>query len=135
MADIRQTKETLLCKFSVYKYYALWSGQGAFPITKRQGFIVETVGKWIMAVGSVVASYFFGGWSGVQGASLVFGALHYLTGFAVAAMTGTLKNNMEWLGIARKALIFAMVVVGHLVDGILGDGHMFRMQSSFLYRE
>jgi phage-related holin len=61
----------------------------------------------------------------------VFVTLDYLTGFAVAAMIGTVKSNTGLLGIASKALIFATVDVGHLVDGILGDGHMFRMQSSF----
>lgn len=37
------------------------------------------------------------------------------------------------IGIARKVFIFAMVAVGHLVDGILGDGHLFRDTVAFFY--
>ncbi|WP_338067102.1 phage holin family protein [Paenibacillus silvae] len=94
---------------------------------------METVGKWILAVGSAAASYFFGGWSGVLGALLVFVILDYLTGIAAAGMSGTLKSNTGLFDIARKGLIFAMVAVGHLVDGILGDGHMFRDAIAFFY--
>ena len=33
---------------------------------------MENVGKWALAVGSWMLSYFFGGWSGVLGVLLVF---------------------------------------------------------------
>ncbi|WP_366290243.1 phage holin family protein [Paenibacillus sp. AN1007] len=94
---------------------------------------METVGKWIMAVGSSAASYFFGGWSGVLGVLLVFVILDYLTGIAAAGMTGKLESNVGMFGIARKVFIFAMVSVAHLVDGVLGDGHLFRDAVAFFY--
>lgn len=97
------------------------------------GSEMETVGKWLVAVWSTTASYFFGGWSGVLGVLLVFVALDYMTGFAAAAMTGTLKSNTGLFGIARKVFIFAMVSVAHLVDGVLGDGHLFRDAVAFFY--
>ncbi|WP_323374337.1 phage holin family protein [Paenibacillus sp. JNUCC31] len=59
---------------------------------------METVGKWIVAAGSAAAAYFFGGWSGVLGALLIFVVLDYLTGFAMAAMTG---HAQEQYGIVR----------------------------------
>lgn len=37
------------------------------------------------------------------------------------------------IGIARKVFIFAMVAVAHLVDGILGDAHMFRDSVAYFY--
>lgn len=86
-----------------------------------------------MAVSSATASYFFGGWSGVLGVLLVFVILDYLTGIAVAGMTGKLESNVGMFGIARKVFIFAMVSVAHLVDGVLGDGHLFRDAVAFFY--
>lgn len=112
-------------------YYALWSGQGAFHI--EGGSILETVGKWLLAVSSAAASYFFGGWSGVLGTLLFLVILDYVTGLAASGSEGKLKSKIGLIGIARKVFIFAMVAVGHLVDGILGDGHMFRDAVAFFY--
>nr|WP_258171870.1 phage holin family protein [Paenibacillus sp. MYb63] len=95
--------------------------------------ILENVGKWILAVGSWLVSYLFGGWSGVLGVLLFFVILDYLTGVAAGGATGKLKSKIGLIGIARKVFIFAMVAVGHLVDGILGDGHLFRDTVAFFY--
>ncbi|MGF6354087.1 toxin secretion/phage lysis holin [Paenibacillus sp. 4624] len=97
------------------------------------GYDVENVGKWALAVGSWMLSYLFGGWSGVLGVLLVFVILDYLTGVVAAGSTGGLKSKIGLIGIARKVFIFAMVAVGHLVDGILGDGHLFRDTVAFFY--
>ena len=91
----------------------------------------DTLWKWGIALMSSSASYFFGGWSGVLGVLLVFVIFDYLTGIAAAGMTGKLESNIGLFGIARKVFIFAMVSVAHLVDGVLGDGHLFRMRSPF----
>ncbi|WP_338542833.1 phage holin family protein [Paenibacillus tundrae] len=94
---------------------------------------MEKVGKWALAAGSWLVSYLFGGWSGVLGVLLVFVMLDYITGIAAAAHTGQLKSKIGLIGIARKVFVFAMVAVGHLVDGILGDGHLFRDTVAFFY--
>ncbi|MFJ2045793.1 holin family protein [Paenibacillus taichungensis] len=94
---------------------------------------LESVGKWALAVGSWLVSYLFGGWSGMLGVLLVFVILDYLTGIAAAGMTGKLESNVGMFGIARKVFIFAMVSVAHLVDGVLGDGHLFRDAVAFFY--
>lgn len=108
--------------------------QGGFFHTQRDGGTkVENLGKWALAVGSWLVSYLFGGWSGVLGVLLFFVLLDYLTGIAAAASTGQLKSKIGLVGIARKVFIFAMVAVGHLVDGILGDGHLFRDTVAFFY--
>ncbi|KAF4324796.1 hypothetical protein G195_001011 [Phytophthora kernoviae 00238/432] len=67
------------------------------------------------------------------GVLLVFVILDYLTGIAAAGMTGKLESNVGMFGIARKVFIFAMVSVAHLVDGVLGDGHLFRDAVAFFY--
>lgn len=93
----------------------------------------DALWKWGIALLSSSVSYFFGGWSGVLGVLLVFVILDYLTGIAVAGMTGKLESNIGLFGIARKVFIFAMVSVAHLVDGVLGDGHLFRDAVAFFY--
>lgn len=94
---------------------------------------LENLGKWLLAVGSWLVSYLFGGWSAVLGVLLFFVILDYLTGVAAGGATGKLKSKIGLIGIARKVFIFAMVAVGHLVDGILGDGHIFRDTVAFFY--
>lgn len=91
----------------------------------------DTLWKWGIALMSSSVTYFFGGWSGVLGVLLVFVILDYLTGIAAAGMTGKLESNVGMFGIARKVFIFAMVSVAHLVDGVLGDGHLFRDAVAF----
>ncbi|WP_083679544.1 phage holin family protein [Paenibacillus amylolyticus] len=93
----------------------------------------ENLGKWLLALLTSSATYFFGGWSGVLGVLLVFVILDYLTGIAAAGMTSKLESNVGMFGIARKVFIFAMVSVAHLVDGVLGDGHLFRDAVAFFY--
>lgn len=91
----------------------------------------DTLWKWGIALMSSSVTYFFGGWSGVLGVLLVFVILDYLTGIAAAGMSGKLESNVGMFGIARKVFIFAMVSVAHLVDGVLGDGHLFRDAVAF----
>lgn len=50
-----------------------------------------------------------------------------------SGMIGKLESNVGMFGIARKVFIFAMVSVAHLVDGVLGDGHLFRDAVAFFY--
>ncbi|WP_315371526.1 phage holin family protein [Paenibacillus xylanexedens] len=94
---------------------------------------LETLWKWLLALITSSVTYFFGGWSGVLGVLLVFVILDYLTGIAAAGMSGKLESNIGMFGIARKVFIFAMVSVAHLVDGVLGDGHLFRDAVAFFY--
>lgn len=93
----------------------------------------DTIWKSFIALLSSSATYFFGGWSGVLGVLLVFVILDYLTGIVAAGMIGKLESNVGMFGIARKVFIFAMVSVAHLVDGVLGDGHLFRDAVAFFY--
>ncbi|MCG7377570.1 phage holin family protein [Paenibacillus sp. ACRSA] len=93
----------------------------------------DTLWKWGIALISSAGTYFFGGWSGVLGVLLVFVILDYLSGIAAAGATGKLESNIGMFGIARKVFIFAMVSVAHLVDGVLGDGHLFRDAVAFFY--
>ncbi|MNW27578.1 Holin family protein [compost metagenome] len=94
---------------------------------------MEVVGKYVLAAGSAAGSYLFGGWSGILGALLVFVVLDYVSGLIAAASTGELQSRKGLYGIARKVFIFAMVAAGHVIDGVLGDGHMFRDAIIYFY--
>ncbi|MDQ0091681.1 toxin secretion/phage lysis holin [Paenibacillus anaericanus] len=89
--------------------------------------------KWLTAWGASAATYFYGGWSAVLSALLVFVVVDFVSGVAAAGSAGELKSKVGMIGIARKVFIFAMVAVAHLVDGILGDAHMFRDAVAYFY--
>ncbi|MDQ0046054.1 toxin secretion/phage lysis holin [Paenibacillus polymyxa] len=44
-----------------------------------------------------------------------------------------LKSKIGLISIARKVFIFAMVAVSHLIDGVLGDSHLFRDAVAYFY--
>lgn len=77
--------------------------------------------------------YLFGGWSAILGVLMVFVILDYATGIAAAGEAGELRSKVGLIGIARKVFIFAMVAVAHLVDTVLGDGHLLRDATCFFY--
>lgn len=95
---------------------------------KVQGVLHQT-----MAVASLAASYFFGGWSHLLALLLALVVIDYITGVLAAAREGKLKSSVGFMGIARKVLIFTMVAVGHMIDVTLGDAHLFRDAVTFFY--
>jgi toxin secretion/phage lysis holin len=87
---------------------------------------VETIFKMVVAIGGALASFLFGGWSAALQTLALFVVLDYVTGFAAAFREGKLSSNVGFWGIARKVLIFTIVAAGHMLDQLLGDGHMLR---------
>lgn len=89
--------------------------------------------KSIVSFGGAAVGYLFGGWSAILGVLLAFVILDYVTGVIAAGAAGELKSKVGLIGIARKVFIFMMVVIGHLIDGVLGDAHLFRDTIAFFY--
>ncbi|WP_052452955.1 phage holin family protein [Paenibacillus polymyxa] len=95
--------------------------------------------KFSTASGSSAVTYFYGGWSGVLGVLLALVIIDYVTGLFAAGAEGKkgtgpgLKSKIGLIGIARKVFIFAMVAVSHLIDGVLGDSHLFRDAVVYFY--
>ncbi|WP_019534201.1 phage holin family protein [Paenibacillus ginsengihumi] len=89
--------------------------------------------KWGVAAFSSATTYFFGGWSAILNALLIFVVIDYFTGMAAAGAAGELRSTKGLIGIARKVFIFAMVAAGHLVDRVLGDAHLFRDAIAYFY--
>ncbi|WP_342426530.1 phage holin family protein [Paenibacillus sp. FSL L8-0158] len=95
--------------------------------------------KFSTALGSSAVTYFYGGWSGVLGVLLALVIIDYVTGLFAAGAEGKkgtgpdLKSKVGLIGIARKGFIFAMAAVSHLIDGVLGDSHLFRDAVAYFY--
>ncbi|WP_425270784.1 phage holin family protein [Paenibacillus kribbensis] len=108
---------------------------------KKRGRQVDKseIYKFSAAFGGSAITYLFGGWSFALAALLTFTIIDYVTGLIAAGVEGKkgtgpgLKSKIGLIGIAQKVFIFAMVAVSHLIDGVLGDSHLFRDAVSYFY--
>ena len=75
-----------------------------------------------------IVSWLVGGFDVPLMALVVFMAIDYITGLVVAAVfhaspkspNGGLESHAGWKGLARKIMTLLLIVVGHLVDLLLG---------------
>ena len=80
---------------------------------------VTALGGWL--------GYFLGGLDGLLIALIAFSALDYLTGVMCAIVDKRLSSSIGFKGIFRKAVIFMLVGVGHLIDThVVGTGAAVR---------
>ena len=71
--------------------------------------------------------YFLGGLDGLLIALIAFAALDYLTGVMCAIADKRLSSAVGFKGICRKAVIFMLVGVGHVIDThVVGTGAAVR---------
>ena len=75
---------------------------------------LTALGGWLGA--------FLGGVDGLLLALVAFAALDYLTGVLCAIADKTLSSAVGYRGICRKALIFLLVGVGHVLDTHVAGG-------------
>jgi toxin secretion/phage lysis holin len=94
---------------------------------------METLVKTVIGISGAAASYFFGGWSALLGVLLFVVVADYITGIGASAFEGKLSSKVGMKGIAKKVFIFVIVAMSHLVDTVLGDGHLFRDATIFFY--
>lgn len=64
---------------------------------------------------------------------LVLVTIDWATGWAAAWVRGELRSRTGFVGIMRKVAIFAVVAIAHLIDGALGELHIFRDAVVFFY--
>ena len=85
----------------------------------------------IGAIGSAVA-YLFGGWDNAMISLIAFMAIDYVTGIIVAGVfkkssktkNGGLESKAGFKGLCRKGAIILFVLVGHLLDVVLGANYI-----------
>ena len=82
-------------------------------------------------IGGAIAAA-LGGWNPAIRALLWCMAIDYISGWMVAAIfhkspktaTGSYASNIGLMGLARKAMIFGIVCLGNLMDGLLGVAYL-----------
>jgi toxin secretion/phage lysis holin len=87
---------------------------------------MEIYFKSVLTSGGAIASYLFGGWTMAIQTLLVFVVIDFITGFLAAGKIGSLSSRIGSRGITKKVLIFLIVALAHMVDQMLGDGHVIR---------
>lgn len=83
--------------------------------------------------GAVIASL-FGGWTAAMKVLLICMVIDYATGIVLAAIfhkstktdTGALNSSVGWKGLAKKIATWAIILVAHYVDVLLGTGSIVR---------
>lgn len=87
----------------------------------------KTICTILGAVGSAIASA-FGGWDAGLATLMIFMALDYVSGLAVAGVfhksnktdTGSLESGAGWKGLCRKCMTLLFVLVAYRIDLIIG---------------
>ena len=88
--------------------------------------IFAGIGGWL--------GWFLGGCDGLLIALLAFVVIDYITGVMCAVVDKKLSSAVGFKGIFKKILIFALVVVGHILDTmVIGTGSVLRTAVIFFY--
>lgn len=77
--------------------------------------------KSTVAVIGTVGTWLFGGWDTALMVLMVFVTLDWLTGLVKAWITNTVSSDVGLKGIARKGVIFVVLIVAVLLDRLLKD--------------
>lgn len=91
----------------------------------------------ISIITSIIGTFFtwlFGAWDIALSILVLFIVLDYIAGLIKAFINKTLSSNIGLHGIARKAVIFIVLIVGVALDRILNSGTwMFRTLICYFY--
>lgn len=94
----------------------------------------EPVTTTITAVGTGLLSSLLGGWDMALEILLIVMILDYITGVASAFHTKTVSSSEGYLGILKKASIFAIVILAAQLDRLTGNTHsLFRNCTAFFF--
>lgn len=82
-------------------------------------------------VGSTIAS-FFGGWDAGLATLLIFMAIDYVSGLAVAGIfknskkteSGALESKAGWNGLCRKCMTLLFVLIAYRLDLVIGVNYI-----------
>lgn len=78
--------------------------------------------KWLSAEICAVCALLWGGMDGLMTALLVVMGLDLVTGLIVGGSQHNLRSELCYNGLAKKALILAVVALGHLLDAFVFGG-------------
>ena len=87
----------------------------------------------LAALGGVLG-WVFGGFDSLIYALIAFVALDYVTGVLLAIRDKKLSSEIGFRGICKKAMIFVLVAVGHILDqSVIGTGSSLRTMLILFY--
>ena len=88
--------------------------------------IVATIGTWF--------TWLFGTWDTALIVLIIFMVLDYCTGLLRGAVNKELSSDVGLKGIARKVVIFIVLIVAVLLDRLLNTGNwVFRSLVAYFY--
>ncbi|SFS76017.1 phage holin family protein [Marininema halotolerans] len=87
----------------------------------------------LLATSLALVTSLFNGWSAGLQTLLIVVIIDYGTGFVASGVEGKLSSRVGWVGISRKVGMFAVVSVSHLMDQMMGEGHLLRDSTIIFY--
>lgn len=89
-------------------------------------FLFTAAGGWL--------GYFLGGCDGLLFALVLFAVADYITGVMCAIADKKLSSEVGFKGICRKAIIFMLVGIAHVIDvNVIATGSVLRTAVIFFY--
>ena len=95
--------------------------------------------KWAAGIAGAIAGL-FGAWSQMHTILVAFMATDYITGCVVAALGrssktegGGLSSKVGFIGLAKKGIIMAIVLLAALLDRALGNSAMVFQSAAMCY--
>lgn len=86
-----------------------------------------------MTTFGAIIGYYLGGFDMLLKALLILVVIDYVSGILASGIEGKLRSNTGFKGIARKVMLFLIVVCANLMDQALNTGDTFRNASIFFY--
>ncbi|KHD85698.1 holin [Heyndrickxia ginsengihumi] len=86
----------------------------------------------MVTVFGAVIGYLWG-WSPLLPVLLIFVIFDYISGMMASYVEGKLSSKVGFKSIPKKIMIFLLVAIGHFIDGVFGNNHMFRDATIFFY--
>lgn len=90
--------------------------------------------KFITAWLAVLGGFLLGDFDGLMWALITFVVLDYLTGVLAAAVKKQLSSQVGARGIAKKLLMFVIIIIANIVDvQVIGSSHVLRSVTIMFY--
>lgn len=89
--------------------------------------------RGVFAAAGGVLSWFFGSMDGFMYALIALCVCDYITGVMCAILNKQLSSAVGTKGIFKKILMFIVVGVAHIFDGIMHSGDVLRTAVVFFY--
>lgn len=87
----------------------------------------------MFAVSGSIITLLLGEWNIVLEILLIFIVIDYITGVAAAIKNKTLRSNIGYEGIMKKAAILLVVILAAQLDRIAGTAGFFRSATAFFF--